>query len=75
MIREALTVHVELLIEDGVPPPAHAMSIDEAIAHHSEALSESLEGSLAKFRDAVPTISTTFRLVEIEVPALQLGSV
>ena len=71
MIREALTVHIEFLIEDGDPVPEPTMSIDDAIAHHSEALAESEEESLAKFGDAAPTISTSFRLVEIEVPALQ----
>ena len=75
VIREALTIHIELLTEDGDPPPAPTMSIDEAIAHHSEALSEPLEGSFADYRDAAPKISTTFRLVEIEVPALQLETV
>lgn len=75
MIREALTLHIELLIEDGDPLPEPTMSIDNAIAHHSEALSESCEESLAEYRDAAPTISTTFRLIEIEVPALQLETV
>ena len=75
MIREALTVHIELLIEDGDAMPEPTMSIDDAIAHHSEALTETDEASLAEYRDAAPTISTTFRLVEIEVPALQLETV
>ena len=75
MIRQALTVHIELLIEDGDPLPEPTMSIDDAIAHHSEALSEPSEESLAEYRDAAPTNSTTFRLVEIEVPALQLETV
>ena len=71
MIREALTVHIELLIEDGDPLPEPSMSIDDAIAHHSAALSEGDEESLAEFGDAPPTLSTRFELVEIEVPALQ----
>ena len=75
MIREALTVHIEFLIEDGDPVPEPTMSIDDAIAHHSEALTETDEASLAEYRDAAQTISTTFRLVEIEVPALQLETV
>ena len=75
MIREALTVHIELLVEDGDPVPEPTMSIDDAIAHHSDALAETSEESLAEYRDAAPTISTTFRLVEIEVPALQFEAV
>ena len=71
MIREALTVHIELLIEDGDPLPEPSMSIDDAIAYHSEALSEADEESLAEYGEAPPTLSTRFELVEIEVPALQ----
>ena len=72
MIREALTFHIEFLIEDGDPVPEPTMSIDDAIAHYVEILAESAEQSLAEYGDAPPTISTTFRLVEIEIPALQL---
>lgn len=72
MIREALTVHIEFLIEDGDPVPEPMMSIDDAIAFHSEALAKVDEESLAEYRDTPATISTTFRVVEIEVAALQL---
>ena len=75
MIREALTVHIESLIEDGDSVPEPPMSIDEAIAHHRDALAEADEESLAEYGDAAPTLSTKFRLVEIEVPALQLETV
>ncbi len=75
MIREALTAHIELLVEDGDPVAEPTKSIDDAIAHHSEALSQTDEASLAEYRDADRTISTTFRLVEIEVPALQFENV
>ena len=48
------------------------MSIDDAIAYHSQALSEDvIEELLAEYGDAPPTLSTRFELVEIEVPALQ----
>ena len=75
MIREALTLHIELMNEDGDAVAELTMSIDEAIAHHSEVLDGSDEESLVEYRDAVPTISTTFCLVEIEVPALHLEAV
>ncbi len=71
MIRGALTFHIELLIEDRDPVPSPTVSIDDAIAHHSRALSEADEELLAECGDAPPTISTRFELVEIEVPALQ----
>ncbi len=71
MIREALTVHFEFLIEDGDPVPEAMMSIDDAIAYHSKALAKADEELLAEYGDAPPTISTTFCMVEIEVPVLQ----
>ncbi len=71
MIREALTFHIEALIEDGDPVPEPTMSIDDAIAYHSQALSEAEEELLAGYGDAPPSLSTRFELVEIEVPALQ----
>ncbi len=72
MIRDALAAHIEFLIEDGAPVPQPAMSISDAIAHHSEAL-VTADGALpAEYGEAAPTISTTFRLVEVDVPARQL---
>ena len=68
MIREALTVHIESLIEDGDPVPEPPMSIDDAIAHHSEALADAEEELLDEHGDAAPTLSARFELVEIEVP-------
>ena len=71
MIREALTFHIEALIDDGDPVPEPTMSIDAAIAYHSQALSDAEVGLLAEPGDAPPTLSTRFELVESEVPALQ----
>ena len=71
MIREALTFHIEFLIEEGDPVPKPKMSIEEAIAYHSEALAECEKEAQAEYGDPVPTISTTFQMVEIEVAAPQ----
>ena len=72
MIREALAFHIEAMLEDGDPLPEPKMSIDDAIAYHSEAHPRRREDSyLAEFGEPAPTISTRFELVEIEVPALQ----
>ena len=51
------------------------MSIDDAIAYHSEALAKADEESLAEYGDVPATISTAFRMVEIEVSALQLETI
>ena len=69
MIREALALHIELLIEDGDPVPPPTMSIDGAIIHYSQALAQSEEESRPEFGDPAPALSTSFRLVEVEVPA------
>ena len=68
MIREALTFHVEALIEDGDPIPEPTMSIDDAIAYHSQPIPEDVLRSYLEFGEPAPTISTRFELVEIEVP-------
>ena len=71
MIREALTFHIEALIEDGDPVPEPTMSIDDAIAYHSKPIPDDVLDSYREFGEPAPTISTRFELVEIEVPALQ----
>ena len=47
------------------------MSIDDAIANHSELIPEDVLESYAEFGDPAPAISTTFQLVEIEVTVPQ----
>lgn len=75
MIRAALTFHIEFLIEDDDPIPESMMSIDDAIAYHSTELAKADEKLLAGYVDTPPTISITFRMVEIEMPVLPLGTV
>ena len=45
MIREALVFHLEAMLEDGEPLPSPKMSIDDAIAHHSEPVPEDVLSS------------------------------
>ena len=63
MMREALGLHIESMLEDGDPLPEPTLSIEEAIAFHSNALAE--------YGDPAPTISTTFRLLDVEITARQ----
>lgn len=72
MIREALAFHIEAILEDGEPLPEPRMSIDEAIANHSEPIAEDVLNSYREFGEPAPTISTRFEMVEIEVPAPQV---
>ena len=71
MIREALVFHLEAMLVDGEPLPEPKMSIDDAIAYHSEPVPEDVLSSYLEFGEPAATISTRFELVEIEVPALQ----
>ena len=75
MIREALTLHIEALVEDGDPVPEPTMSIDDAISYHGQALSDAREEMLPGYGDPPQTLSTRFELVEVEVPALQREAV
>ena len=71
MIREALTFHIEDLVEQGEPVPEPKMSIDDAIAHHGEPIPDDVLASYTEFGDPEPSISTTFQMVEIEVAVPQ----
>ena len=70
MIREALTFHVEALIEDGDPIPEPTMSIDEAIAYHSQPIPGDVLRSYLEFGEPAPTRAST-RNREPQVEGLQ----
>ena len=67
MIDEALTAHIELMLEYGEPLPEPKMSIDEAIQYHIEAVSEAKADDTLDFVDDTPTVATRFEFVEIDV--------
>ncbi len=78
MIQEALTFHIESMLEDGDPVPEAVMSIEEAIAYHLELASEDIREMLPDLDDFPPTVATRFEPVEIEVrvpePTLSSGA-
>lgn len=71
MIQEALTLHIEFLMEQGEPVPEPGMSTSEAINFHNEALAEDGGQAPAPGSGASPTISTKGHLVEVEVSTHQ----
>ncbi len=73
VIREAITFHIESMLEGGEPLPDRLMSVEDAMAYHCRNLTDSKESS-TKFDD-VPTLSTTFEMVEIEVALDPAGAV
>lgn len=63
MIREALILHIELLIEDSEPVPEPRTSINQALAEYDAQVQ-------AEYNGTVSAISTTAHLVEVEVSTL-----
>ena len=61
MIREAISSHIEDLVEQGGPVPEPSMSIGDAMAHHIASLSD--------VGETVSELETTFGMVEIETAA------
>ncbi len=66
-IREAVTGHIEVMLEYGEPLPEEPMSMEEAVDHHNEPLDGPERKSLAQYDGEVPSISTSFGTLEIEV--------
>lgn len=67
-IREALAFHIDGLIRGGDPVPAPAMSIEDAIAYHSQSLADVDPEWLAAGGDVMAPLSARFETVEIEIP-------
>ena len=66
MIREAISLHIGSMLEDGVPLPDPGMSVEEAMSYHCENLIDFKE-ALTELGDDIPTLSTTVEIVEVEV--------
>ena len=75
MIREALAFHIEDMLGQGEPVPEPTMSIDDAIAYHSQPIPDDVLRSYAEFGAPEPSLSTTFQMVEIEVVVPEQASV
>ena len=67
MIQEALTGHIEYMVEDGDPVPEEKMSIEDAMREYLEPLTEEVLASYSKYGEPAPALSVTFQTVEIDV--------
>ncbi len=67
MIQEALTGHIEYMVEDGDPVPEQKTSIEDAMRDYLEPISEEVMESYLKYGEPVPTLSVTFQMVEVDV--------
>lgn len=74
MIQEALTGHIEVMLEYGEPVPEAKMSIEDAVTYHLELGDDDL-GDLGGLDsgDPPPTLATRFEPVEIEVCVPELA--
>lgn len=76
MMREALELHIEGMVESGEPVPSPAMSIDDAVAFHQRPDSEAKARFFASFADdEPPLLSLSFEMLEVSVavPAAALS--
>lgn len=67
MIKEAVTGHIEVMLEHGEPLPETRMTIEEAIACHAEPLTEAEMTEYLRHGDPPALLSTTFQPIEVEV--------
>ena len=66
MIREALTFHIEFMLEKGEPVPEPRMSLEEAMVFHAQIVVDPDDEFFEEYDDT-SSLSTTFAMVEIEV--------
>ena len=67
-IREAITFHVEAMLEHDEPFPEPQVSLEEAETHHDSVLVEYDEETLAEIECVGPELPTMLGMVEVEVP-------
>ena len=67
MIKEAITRHIEVMLEYGEPLPETQMSIEEAIAYHAEPLTEGEMAEYLRHGEPPALLSTTFQPIEVDV--------
>lgn len=75
MIREAITFHIEDMLECGEPLPQPRMSLAQAIDYHNQPLSEDVIQSLTEFGEVAdtddPEFPPRFGMVEVEISVPQ----
>ena len=71
MIKEAITFHIEDMLECGEPLPQPTMSVEQAVSYHNEPLPEDVIQSLAEFGEVGdtgnPEFPPRFGMVEVEI--------
>ena len=73
-INEALTGHIELMLEDGDPVQEPATSIDDVIRSHLEFVSVDFGDLVSDIDEPSPTVAVRFEPIEIEAQVLEPAS-
>lgn len=67
LIREGIALHIEAMLEHGEAVPEPGMTIDDAIAYHSQEPSEEMKQVIAERGGFPPSLEVTFEMVDVEV--------
>ena len=67
MIREAMEVHIEDMVERGCPVPEPRMSIRDAMEYHIALCDEEFDPELGGVSEDYEETETAFIMVEVEV--------
>ena len=67
MIVEAVTGHIELMLEDGDPLPQPRMTLEDALLHHAEPIPEEDHAIYVEMGGSPELLSTTFMPIEVEI--------
>lgn len=70
MIQEAVTGHIEVMLEHGETLPETRRTIEEAIAYHAVPLTEEAMAEYLSHGEIPELLSTVFRPIEVEIPAV-----
>lgn len=67
MIVEAVTFHIESMLEDGDPLPQPRMTLEDALLHHAEPLPPEDQALYDEMGGSPELLSTTFMPIEVEI--------
>ncbi len=66
-IREAISFHIEAMLDHGEPLPEARMSLEDAEARHNEVMAEFGEDASEDFDDGEPELPAKFGIVDVKV--------
>lgn len=73
-IREAISFHIEAMLDHGEPLPEPKMSLEDAEAHHNEVMVEFGVYASEDFHHTESELPAKFGMVEVETATSQSGT-